>query len=948
MIKQKRKSFPDKYRALFIATISVLLLNSGYGQVYNPSLHIIANDAIGFSQATPGDGRSMFWDASFFKWRDYASTTEVLTTLPNLANRFGHYPIYIHMGGSLSGGVWTGGITQVWFFKNGTADSNLVRWFTDSTTSTGGITQLTNDVLAGPGSGIVAASLAVVNPNVGLFGNAANVVQANYDAKGRVTSPVLVPIQIAEAQVTGLASDLAAKISNITGLVQQGANISITGFGTSGSPYVINSAGGISQLKSQANTPLSIGGVDTVRFNNNAIRRVLNVMDFGADSTFTNDCTAAIQAAIDRAFAMGGGVVYFPKGHYKISGALNTTGIGNTVNCQICIPLTGPAYPNAPLIVLEGEKIPSMEQGILFTGYTPVVDGGSILESTIVGSGLRPSIFGARDTIFNISDTFTATEVQMKNLYIKTNTKAANGTTDTVGSMSAINFRQVTACMIENVRIDISSPLATSLQPNNTFGIYMPAEDNSAWSTVRNTMISGHFSGIVVSEHTYLDYVTFQACFDAISSQGGPHDWGTGRVLVNGCVNGIHIVKSSKFKVSDYDAEHYTGNQGPRWYEFNCDLYSDQINLAMGSINHNIVVSGGVSSPIFRTINTNLQNVAISPITQAPLSSFTVVGSSNKSVFGSIVQPNATVFEIGSDSIGSPTQFNMTNVLTGGGQFFGSIGIGNKASGKQLYSNNLTTLINRTGFKTQESYSSYLDSTLKVNLTRTPFNFALGVPLNLAAFTAAVPPVTEVIPGTLWWDSDSNRVRVRVPPGTSFKYFAYTSDVTVASVSNADGTLLISPTTGAVVASLNLAHANTFSALQTFGTLTTTSTTIMSGLVGAGGTDSLVTIDPTTGQLKRQSPGMIRYRHTIFTPLTAGTVNLVNNQYNIINPAGTIATLTVALPSSPANNDVVYIKYDQAVTLVTYTNGTVNGAITVPGAGQLVVLTFDSGTNQWY
>jgi hypothetical protein len=37
----------------------------------------------------------------------------------------------------------------------------------------------------------------------------------------------------------------------------------------------------------------------------------------------------------------------------------------------------------------------------------------------------------------------------------------------------------------------------------------------------------------------------------------------------------------------------------------------------------------------------------------------------------------------------------------------------------------------------------------------------------------------------------------------------------VASVSNADGTLTIAPTTGAVVASLNLAHANTWTALQT-------------------------------------------------------------------------------------------------------------------------------------
>src|SRR5882762_2064075 len=32
-------------------------------------------------------------------------------------------------------------------------------------------------------------------------------------------------------------------------------------------------------------------------------------------------------------------------------------------------------------------------------------------------------------------------------------------------------------------------------------------------------------------------------------------------------------------------------------------------------------------------------------------------------------------------------------------------------------------------------------------------------------------------------------------------------------------------------------------------------------------------------------PFAIKYQHTIFTPTTGGTVALVNNQYNIINPA---------------------------------------------------------------
>lgn len=116
----------------------------------------------------------------------------------------------------------------------------------------------------------------------------------------------------------------------------------------------------------------------------------------------------------------------------------------------------------------------------------------------------------------------------------------------------------------------------------------------------------------------------------------------------------------------------------------------------------------------------------------------------------------------------------------------------------------------------------------------------------------------------------------------------------------------------------------------------------------------LVFISTTKAILKRltydNSPvsGTSNYKHTIFTPTTGGTVSLINNQYNIINPAGALLTLTVNLPSSPVNNDVVYIKFTQNVTTVTYGNGTVVDGITAPTAGGLTVLTYDSGTTSWY
>lgn len=91
-----------------------------------------------------------------------------------------------------------------------------------------------------------------------------------------------------------------------------------------------------------------------------------------------------------------------------------------------------------------------------------------------------------------------------------------------------------------------------------------------------------------------------------------------------------------------------------------------------------------------------------------------------------------------------------------------------------------------------------------------------------------------------------------------------------------------------------------------------------------------------------------KYFHTIFTPTTGTTVNLVDNQYNIINPSGALLALTLNLPSSPANNDVVYIKFTQTISTVTYTGGTVVDGITAPTAGGLTLLVYDSATTSWY
>jgi hypothetical protein len=158
-------------RILFF--IGLFLSVYGQAQTFNPTAHIQANDAIGFAQPTPPDARSMFYDAAHVRYRDYQNTAEVNSYLNIATFRTGHFPIYIHLGGTLGGtGIWSGGITQVWFYKDSTANANLVRWYTDSS-SVGAAFLVANNLSEGVPS--------TIRTNIG-FGNVDNTSDATKNA----------------------------------------------------------------------------------------------------------------------------------------------------------------------------------------------------------------------------------------------------------------------------------------------------------------------------------------------------------------------------------------------------------------------------------------------------------------------------------------------------------------------------------------------------------------------------------------------------------------------------------------------------------------------------------------------------------------------------------------------------------------------------------------------
>ena len=159
----------------------------------------------------------------------------------------------------------------------------------------------------------------------------------------------------------------------------------------------------------------------------------------------------------------------------------------------------------------------------------------------------------------------------------------------------------------------------------------------------------------------------------------------------------------------------------------------------------------------------------------------------------------------------------------------------------------------------------------------------------------------------------------------------------VSSVSNSDTTLTISPTTGAVVASLNLAKANTWTAAQTFSGLNTSGASnlnIATNVIKAQGTATEVAVNYNNGTIK----GFTVYDST--NPLlrvdSAGDVSVAQDLSfsGELRPDGLICGNGQILQKTGADNwDCVAMPVGGGgtVTSITAGSGLSGGTITTSG-----------------
>lgn len=86
------------------------------------------------------------------------------------------------------------------------------------------------------------------------------------------------------------------------------------------------------------------------------------------------------------------------------------------------------------------------------------------------------------------------------------------------------------------------------------------------------------------------------------------------------------------------------------------------------------------------------------------------------------------------------------------------------------------------------------------------------------------------------------------------------------------------------------------------------------------------------------------------TPATGATVTVNSNGHVMlfVNPAGTLATLTITLPSSPTDGDRVTLGSSQIVTGLTMNGGTVIGALSTMAVATFATYTYSSNSSNWF
>jgi hypothetical protein len=324
---------------------------------------------------------------------------------------------------------------------------------------------------------------------------------------------------------------------------------------------------------------------------NDSIYLHFNVKAYGAVGDGVANDQAAVQAAINACYNAGGGIVYFPKGTYRIAGSLVTSGtnVGNP-NSLLYIP-SGTANSQGISIVLEAEQKPNQLFDGLPSQPAMLTQSGSVLYADPSAvSGTYPSLLGCDGTGGFFGQNYNIS-IEVKNLALLVKNRPGSG-----ANMSPVNFKTVANATVHDNYLSIDTAGYLSSYPTaETFGIYLPETNNGTVVRAYNNVVVGFKYGIIASEHASGDGNEIVCCeygLVAMPTNHGIHFDNLGihwcKHSISGNVGTLPILTgatTTSLTIDNLNAEFYTGSV---WYSTRY-VVDDTLNTIHGNMKYHMV-----------------------------------------------------------------------------------------------------------------------------------------------------------------------------------------------------------------------------------------------------------------------------------------------------------------------------------------------------------------------
>jgi len=300
--------------------------------------------------------------------------------------------------------------------------------------------------------------------------------------------------------------------------------------------------------------------------------RSFNVLNYGAVGDDKTDNTEAFSACLKAVVEAGGGRMYLPDGVYR--GKIIIPGTKKWITVEIV-----------------GQSEPTPVFGTI--GSFPFQKNGTIVKSL---SESGPAVISARNSPEKLYMPFSGVYVVIRNLDVRTY--------DNPG-ISGIDLSNAAQCKLENVFVNTDGYNVVASKPSHgTRGIITPACNNAALTILRNVVVTGYHTGILVNEHTDGDNIVVASNINGLEFLQAHHSSRFARVGTYRNTHHIMVSGRHGFSIEQMNTEQPgKGQTNARnaWQTLVADI-NDSKNLGVADINYWVVI-GGVGAVDTFTMN---------------------------------------------------------------------------------------------------------------------------------------------------------------------------------------------------------------------------------------------------------------------------------------------------------------------------------------------------------